>query len=149
LRENIDVTDFRKKISYDRLKNYDVVYVCGGNTFYILHWARKSGFVSSVKNFLKDGKLYIGSSAGSNIACQTIEMVIWKHSDRNMIGLKDLTAMNLVPFMIVAHYTKRYQKAIKKAVSKNGYSVKPIRDGQAISVRGNKIKFIGKEIKVQ
>ena len=32
------------KLNYDEIKSYDVIYVCGGNTFYLLYKIKESGF---------------------------------------------------------------------------------------------------------
>ena len=77
------------------LAKTDIIFVEGGNTFYLLYHARKSGFDRALPKLLNKGKLYVGVSAGSYIPCPTIEAATWKHVDRNKIGLKDLTGLDL------------------------------------------------------
>jgi len=55
--------------SYDSLthifKNADMVFVEGGNTFYLLDWVNKCGFAQALREFLERGGVYTGVSAGS------------------------------------------------------------------------------------
>lgn len=64
------------------LKKAELVYVEGGNTFSLLKAIRESGFENIVKELLPQGLIYMGASAGSYVACSTIEMAIWKHQDK-------------------------------------------------------------------
>src|SRR3989344_6258168 len=50
------------------LANVDILYVVGGNVFYLLQQAQKSSFVGIVHKHVTAGKLYNGQRAGSIIA---------------------------------------------------------------------------------
>lgn len=116
---NIKTLDLNRKISYDEVSDFDVIYVCGGNTFYLLYKVMESGFDKIIKRFVEDGGVYVGVSAGSYIVCPTIETATWKHADRNDIGLTDLTALNLVTFLITAHFEPKYKDVVEDALSHN------------------------------
>ena len=139
---NIKTLHLDHKINYSEVKNYDVIHVCGGNTFYLLKKVRESGFDRIIKKFVKSGGVYIGISAGSCIACPTIEAAAWKPADKNVIGLKDLTALNLVPFLITAHYTLKYKSIIDQAEANTEYEVKRLTDTQALLVTDKEIRLI-------
>ncbi len=115
----------------------------GGNTFYLLKHVRRSGFDKVVKNLIKQGKIYLGVSAGSYIACPTIEAATWKHQDRNRVGMTDFEALNLVPFLISAHYTEKYRLIIEEAVKKTKYSVVALNDEQAVLCVDDDYKIVG------
>lgn len=115
-----------------KLSQVDVIYVNGGNTFYLLYWMRKSGFGKIIKKLLFSGKIYVGVSAGSYVACPTIVQAMWKRQDRNLIGLKDFTALNLVPFIIFAHYEDKYLNALKKEEPQSAFPVIALNDKQAV-----------------
>lgn len=55
------------------LSNYDIIFVAGGNTTYLVEQVHLSGFASVVRKLLGNGKMYIGSSAGSILAGPTVE----------------------------------------------------------------------------
>jgi len=121
----------------------DVVYVEGGNTFYLLDWVRKSGFDGEVKRFLENGGVYVGVSAGSMIAGPNIETAGWKHADNNFIGLKDLIAMGLVDFAISPHFDETVAEAVRAAAAKAGYPSVALTDVQAILVNGDDVRIVG------
>ena len=148
--EDIDIEGKNEVELRDLLKDKDIIYVQGGNTFYLLKYVQESGFDKVVKELIEKGVIYIGVSAGSYIACPTIEMATWKPPDRNIVGLTNLTALNLVAFLITAHYKPEYEPIIKEAVLNSKYPVRILTDDQAILVRSEEVKLVGKgeEIKI-
>lgn len=83
--KNITFFQLDRKVKKDDLKNIDVIFVFGGNTFDYLWRIRKTGLDKAIKVFLKKGGIYFGLSAGSYVACPTIEAAAWKHADRKRI----------------------------------------------------------------
>jgi len=149
-KNNLKILELDHKIIYKEISDFDVLYVCGGNTFYLLHKIKESGFDKLIKQFVKNGGVYFGVSAGSYITSPTIEAATWKPRDRNYIGLKDLTALNLVKFLITAHFESKYEIVLRKSINNSKYPVKILTDDQAILVNDNEVKLIGKgeEIKL-
>ena len=148
--EDIDIDGKNKDDLMLLLKDKDIIYVQGGDTFYLLKKIRESGFDKVVKDLIAKGVIYIGVSAGSYVACPTIEMANWKHKDRNQWGLVDLSAMNLVPFLLSVHYIPENDEAIKRGISKTKYPIRILTDKQAILVQNGKYELVGKgeEIKL-
>ncbi len=144
--KNIEEVDLKGKNRNDLeriLANKDIVFVSGGNSFYLLYWIRKSGFHKAVINFLERGGLYVGVSAGSYVACPTIEQSMWKHQDRNKIGITDLDALNLVPFLITAHFEEKYRGIVESAAKRTRYPIVALNDKQAVLMEGNRVKIVG------
>lgn len=125
------------------LADKDVVFVNGGNTFYLLDWTRKSGFDTILNGFLKRGGLYVGVSAGSYLACPTIEQATWKRADRNRWGVTDFKALSYVPFLIVAHFEEKYRNLVDGAAKRTKYPIVALTDKQAVVVDGKKVKIVG------
>ena len=148
--ENIDIEGKSENELRVLLDGKDIIYVQGGNTFYLLKCVKESGFDTVVKELIKKGIIYIGVSAGSYIACPTIEMACWKHLDRNTVGLTDLTGINLVPFLVSAHFSLEYSSILKQEILNSKFPVKILDDNQAILVRGGNYKLVGRgeEIKL-
>jgi len=133
--------DLRKIFS-----NFDAVFVNGGNTFYLLKSVRESGFDKVIKELLPKGFVYIGASAGSCLACPTIETSLWRHQEKyDHYGLTDLTGLNLVPFLISVHYMPDYHDILKEKIFKAGYPTKILTDNQAILVKDGEIRLLGGE----
>jgi dipeptidase E len=143
---NIQVVDLKRETETsleNKFADADVVYVEGCNTFYLLDWVRKSGFGKAVKKFLERGGTYVGVSAGSMIAGINIESANWEPADRNIAGLNDLSAMNLVDFVITLHYCSEFAAAVGVAASKANYTTVALTDSQAVLVDGHEIEIIG------
>jgi dipeptidase E len=126
-----------------KLKDADIIYVEGGNTFYLLKYVRESGFAQLARRFLERGGVYVGVSAGSMIAGPNIETSNWKHADKNDVGLQDLSAMNLVPFAVAPHIDQTNIKATQEEAAKVSYPVIALSDKQAVMVDGAKTQIIG------
>lgn len=141
---DVDIKDMKSAQLERVLRDRDIIFVNGGNTFYLLKYVRESGFDKLLPKLLGEGKIYIGVSAGSYIPCPTIEAAVWKNPDRNKVGLKDLTGLNLVPFLITAHFEEKYRAIVEKASRNTKYPVVALRDTQAILVDGNNYKLVGK-----
>ena len=141
--QNITFFQLNRKIKKDDLKNIDVIFIFGGNTFDYLDRIRKTGLDKEIKSFVKKGGVYLGLSAGSYVACPTIEAATWKKADSNEKGLKNLKGLNLVPFLITAHFENKYRKIVEQAAKKTRYSIIALTDKQAVLVKGKQAKIIG------
>ena len=148
--EEIDIEGKNEEEIRALLENKDVIYVQGGNTFYLMKHGKESGFDRVVKELIGKGVVYIGVSAGSYIACPTIEAANWKHADRNVVNLKDLTGMNLVPFLLSAHFNPEYADVLREEIATAKYPVKILDNNQAILVVNGVAKLVGRgeEIKL-
>jgi dipeptidase E len=126
------------------LTNKDIIFVNGGNTFYLLYHVKKSSFGAILPELLGEGKLYFGVSAGSYIVCPTIEAAEWKHSDKNRVRIKDLTALSLVPFLITAHFAEKYRPVVERAAAGTKYPIVALCDTQAVLVEGGSYRVVGR-----
>lgn len=125
----VDIEKIQESDTVEVFAPYDVIYVYGGNTFYLMHYANRSGFKKHIQEIIKD-KIYFGVSAGSIIAGADISPAGWGNADPNDIGLRDLSGLSLVPYVIKPHW--------KGNISEEGetylFEVKYIKDGDAIVV---------------
>jgi len=142
--KNITFFKLDRKVKPDDLKNIDVIFVFGGNTYDYLDRIRKTGLDKMIKSFVKKGGVYLGLSAGSYVAGPTIETAAWKHADRNKVGLKNLTGLNLVPFLITAHFEENLRPAIEKCAKSTKREVIVLTDEQAVLINGKSMKIIGR-----
>ena len=65
--KNIRVYDLHTGMSVEELKQFDIVYLCGGNTKYLLHRINETGFNKVLMEYIHDDGVVIGVSAGSLI----------------------------------------------------------------------------------
>ena len=101
------------KIGKDiNVDDFDIIYMMGGNTIYLLDMVRKYKFGEVIKDFINRGKIYIGSTAGSQILGTTIELnAIYED---NFINMTDFTALGIVNGEVVPHANKK-EDLIKNA----------------------------------
>lgn len=66
-KENIRVFDLHESMKPEKLKTYDVVYLCGGRTSYLLERINDTGFRNSLLGYIRENGFVIGVSAGSLI----------------------------------------------------------------------------------
>ncbi|MDP2741499.1 MAG: Type 1 glutamine amidotransferase-like domain-containing protein, partial [bacterium] len=141
--EKIDIEGKKPKDLMRLLGNKDIIFVEGGNTFYLLKCMRESGFGKVVKELMKKGVVYFGVSAGSIVAGQTIETAGWKNIDKNKVGLKDLKGLQLVPFNVFVHYQPEHAELIKENLKKSKYPLRVLTDSQALFFQGENTLLLG------
>jgi peptidase E len=125
-RENINILSKRKK---PKTRVFDVIYVCGGNTFLYMYFLRKTRWNKIIKNLVKNGCFYFGISAGSVIEGKRIDIAnIGSNPDENIVNLKNYRGLNLVPFCIYPHYTKSDERTIKDFEKKKRCKVIRLKD---------------------
>ncbi|HEX2052572.1 MAG TPA: dipeptidase PepE, partial [Actinomycetota bacterium] len=76
------------------------IYVGGGNTFRLLNEMYRANLLNVIRERVRDGMPYMGVSAGSNVACPTIQTT----NDMPIVRPPTFDALDLVPFQINAHY---------------------------------------------
>jgi peptidase E len=70
-------------------------------------------------------------------------MATWPKHGFDKCGITDYTAMNLVPFLIMAHFTPDIFKTLKDKAKDLQYPLHVLNDNQAIIVENGKVKSIG------
>lgn len=82
------------------IQNAEAIFVGGGNTFLLLHQLYKNNLLTVLKDSVKNGTSYLGTSAGSNICGLTIKTT----NDMPIVYPPSFNAIGLVPFDINPHY---------------------------------------------
>ena len=144
--KNIGDIDLRKMSELDlrsKVLEKDIVYVDGGNTFYLLYWARESKFNTIIQEFIKQDGIYVGVSAGSILACPTIETAAWEPADKNNVRIIDLSALSLVPFLIHPHLEESQKEYIAHETEKTKLPVVALTDSQAVLVTDRSAQIVG------
>lgn len=100
--KKIDFTQRMDEELYNYIEGCDVIWMAGGNTFYLLHQLRITEFGEFLGRAL-EGKVYVGTSAGSIVATPTIAIAAVEPADPNEVGLEDLTGLCLVNFEVSPH----------------------------------------------
>ena len=141
--EEIDIEGKSEEELRNFFKNKNVIHIEGGNTFYLLKVIKETGFDKILKDLLNEGKVYIGTSAGSYVTCPTIEVSSWNEDGKDRFGITDFTALNLIPFILKVHYKDEQKDKIKENIKNCKYPIRILRDGQGIIAEDNKYTFAG------
>lgn len=136
---DVDIKDKTEKQLSEELKNFEIIFVSGGNTFYLLEKMKECNFEKSIKPLLKEGRIYIGSSAGSVVACPDIEYIKSMDHPEEAKNLKDYKGLSLVNFYVLPHYGKeKYAEMFEEILEKNKHlKIIPLKDDELIIVDEN------------
>jgi len=147
--EDFDIEGKTKEEIKDFFKDKNIVHVEGGNTFYLIKAIRETGFAVILKELLDEGKVYIGTSAGSYIMCPTIEVSDWNPDGKDRFGVTDFTALNYVPFVLKVHYKDEQEEIVRKGIETLKYPIHILKDGQGMFCEDGVYKFIGDEAEIK
>lgn len=70
--KNIRIFDLHCNMTFDELKEFDVVYFTGGNPQYLIQRINDTGFNVSLHQYIDNGGVYVGVSAGSLVATNDV-----------------------------------------------------------------------------
>jgi len=143
----VDISALPKEIWMERLKEADVFFVEGGNTYHLMHWVNKSG-LSKVLPKLLETRVYIGVSAGTMIINPTI---IHAYKEKpiaekinNSISNKGLSYINFMiePHMNSVWFPELTFKELEERSKEYKYPIYGLDDNSAIKIDGDKIEVI-------
>ena len=144
----ISLHTLRNKI--ESIKKTSCIFVGGGNTFRLLNTLYKLKLIDSIKNAVKNGAKYMGSSAGSNIAGPTIKTT----NDMPIIQPPSFKALNLVPFQINPHFIdsspnsthmgETREQRLTEYLEENSIPVVALREGSWLRIQNSKVTLGGK-----
>jgi dipeptidase E len=84
----------------EAIEKAQAVFTGGGNTFKLVEQLHLNGVIEPLRKRINEGMPYIGTSAGSNVACPTIMTT----NDMPVVYPPSFEALNVFPYQINAHY---------------------------------------------
>ena len=84
----------------EAIKQCSGIYIGGGNTFRLTAQLHDHGVLDVIRSRVEDGLPYMGVSAGTNVACPTMQTT----NDMPITMPASFRTLGLVPFQVNAHY---------------------------------------------
>lgn len=129
----------------EELKGIDIIFVCGGNTFYLLDQVIKTGFDQILLEKSQKDLIYIGSSAGSMILGKKIELACTIDDKSKAPDLKS-DGLGIVDLAINPHwgnpnFKEEYLSCTESIYNANAKIIL-LTDNQYLFVQGEDYKII-------
>jgi len=125
------------------------IFVGGGNTFRLVARLHQLELLDPIRDRVREGMAYMGTSAGSNVACPTLMTT----NDMPILQPPSFETLNLVPFQINPHYldpdpSSRHmgetrETRILEYLEENDRVVVGLREGAMIRVQDNRATLLG------
>ena len=125
------------------------IFVGGGNTFVLVSQLYRNNALVAIKDAVKTGTPYLGTSAGSNICGLTMNTT----NDMPIVYPPSFKTLGLVPFNINPHYLdpiegsthmgETRETRIKEFHAYNNQPVIGLREGSWIAAEGNQLTLKG------
>lgn len=139
----VDLNDYKNKVDElrKRLEASDIVWLSGGNTYYLRWILRETGADKVISELVRNGKVYGGSSAGAIATAKTIDNFQTADSP-DMAPEVILDGLGFVDFIPLPHWANEKfgerMLTIREKFQKAGYETIEITDEQALIVDGDK-----------
>lgn len=125
------------------------IFVGGGNTFLLLKTLKDQNLMPLLKEKIRSGTPYFGTSAGSNICGLTMQTT----NDMPIVMPHDFDTLGILPFNINAHYIEPSKNSKHKGETRririkefqvfNNINVIGLKEGSWLEVRAKNIQLKG------
>ena len=142
--ENFDISVFSEETVKEKISETKIIFVSGGNTFYLLQELKKKNLISYLREKIENGLLYIGESAGSVITAPNIEYADIVDDKALATELNDYTGLNLVDFYVVPHFEEEpFVESSRKVVElyKDKLDLKVINNKEVVLVENDEFRI--------
>jgi dipeptidase E len=138
-------------VTIEELDRADALFVGGGNTFRLLKKLQEDHLLGAIRERVRGGLSYIGSSAGSMIACPTIRTT----NDMPIVQPPSLDALGLIGFQLNCHYLdpdpqsthkgETREERIREFHEENDALVLGLREGTMLRVEDDAVTLLGEK----
>lgn len=127
-----------------QLQQFNGIYIGGGNTYALFAELIASGFNNHLREYVDEGGMIYGGSAGAVILGKDIRTV--SHMDRNETGLIEINCLNLAnDHAVWPHYRSQDDQLIENFVRTFQLPVLAIPERSGIVIESGRMQTVGFE----
>ena len=143
---SVKLIDIEKDANWEeQISGCTVIFVGGGNTYYLMDQINKSGFGASLPKLL-EGRVYVGDSAGSIVVTPSTDIAAVDDGDENIVQLSDTSGLGLVDFEVSPHTPEDVSISGNEEYAKTiSHKLIAYDNGSAVVVDGDEVEVIGGE----
>ena len=123
------------------IKKSPSIYIGGGNTYKLLKAVEQSGFSEILKDYIHNGGIVYGGSAGAIILGKDISTVIDENTKYNYNSSVGLSLIG--NYSIICHYEEGKNERIINYLGRNDNPVIAIPEGVGLIVKDNSMTVVG------
>lgn len=153
----VDIAQLNQDEWLPRVESADIIFVGGGNTFYLSYWMQNSGLFDMLPELLKT-RVYAGISAGSIVSTSSLALTsqaitnpqAFVDADYDLLGPNGRSSakgLGFVDFLFRPHFNSRYFTMVRKDLVEEkakelGKTIYALDDASALKIDGNSLEVI-------
>jgi len=136
-------------VGFEQLDDADAIFVGGGNTFRLLKKLYEMNYFNAIRDRVRAGTPYVGSSAGSVVASPTIRTT----NDMPIVECPTLNSFGFIDFQLNCHYLdpdpgsthkgETREERLREFHEENAIPVLGLREGTMLLVEDGAAKLAG------
>ncbi len=142
----VDISAIPESVWRPQMESADVLFFNGGNTYHLMRWMNQSG-LSKILPKLLEGKVYVGSSAGSMVTNPDLSLRLSRIIYGDDIEEVSMDGLNLVDFYFLPHlnspfFPERMEEKIREVAKMSSKKMYALDDQSALKVVDGKIEVV-------
>lgn len=129
-----DYPDQPKELE-EKLSSHDIIWVAGGNCYFLRYWTKKSGFDEILPRLLEKGIVYAGESAASINMGPSLKHYHKPDEPENGSELID-KGLGYIDYVIIPHFNRpesqHYYKDVEEKLQADGFKTKRLNDNEVV-----------------
>lgn len=135
---DVDIARMPLRTATEALEQAEIIYLSGGNSFYLLDCLRSTEIDQIIRGRLAEGAILVGESAGAIVCSPNIAYIQPMDRVPDNYSQADYTGLNLVDFFPVPHYlAPPFVKSSKEVVAQHAsLPLELMNNAEAVIVEG-------------